>query len=44
MVACLAELDCLASLAHVSSSSDEGMVRPEFIPLEDNKGEPYIEL
>ncbi len=38
----IAELDCLASLASVSS--DSGMVRPQFITLDQNEGTAYLEL
>ncbi len=42
-VQCAAELDCLCALSIISSFEDYGpMCRPEII--EDNDGEPYIEL
>ena len=42
-IQCVAELDCLCALSLVSSNTDYGpMVRPDII--EDNGGEPYIEL
>lgn len=40
----IAELDCLAALATVSSQSDGQMVRPEFISIENNHGLPYLHL
>jgi DNA mismatch repair protein MSH6 len=38
----IAELDCLAALATVSSQSEGEMVRPEFISIENNHGLPYL--
>lgn len=43
-ISCLAELDCLCSLAEYSSKSDGVMTRPEFISNEDNKYHSYLEL
>ena len=40
---CAAELDCLCTLAQISSDTEYGpMTRP--IIIEDNDDEPYIEL
>ena len=44
VVACLAEVDALCSLALVSGKSNGGMVRPRFIRREDNLFKPYLEL
>ncbi|CAI2371577.1 unnamed protein product [Moneuplotes crassus] len=44
IVSCLAELDCLHSLAEVSSSSEGIMCRPEIINYEDNCYKPYFEV
>ena len=42
-VMCAAELDCLCTLAQISSDTEYGpMTRP--IIIEDNDDEPYIEL
>jgi DNA mismatch repair protein MSH6 len=40
----IAELDCLATLAMVSTQSEGIMTRPKFITLEENKGKPYLYL
>ena len=42
ITSCLAELDCLCSLALTSSAED--VCRPRFISLEENKFTPYIEV
>eukprot|EP00347_Sterkiella_histriomuscorum_P024111 403332270 len=44
IVSCLAEIDCLASMAIVSQSSDGLTCRPIFIKPEDNFSKPYLEL
>ncbi len=40
----IAELDCLATLAMVSTQSEGIMTRPKFITLEENNGKPYLYL
>ena len=43
-VACLAELDCLCSIADYSMKGDGKMVRPSFIDPAENKYHSYLEL
>ncbi|CAI2370907.1 unnamed protein product [Moneuplotes crassus] len=43
-IACLAELDCLCSLAFFSRNSIGACTRPEFIRNEDNNYHSYLEL
>lgn len=40
----MAELDCIACLAIVSTQADGPMVRPRIIPLSENKGLPWLKL
>jgi len=43
-VQCLAELDCLCSLAITSSYQGDNTCRPQFVSLEETGGEPLLEL
>ena len=40
----IAELDCISTLAYISSFDRSHFSRPSFIPLSDNNNFPYIEL
>ena len=40
----VAEIDCLTALAFVSIIDRDKFSRPKFISLEDNNGQPYLEL
>ena len=40
----VAEIDCLITLAYISSIEQDKYSRPQFIDISDNNGYPYLEL